>query len=54
MMRNKSRVRKEVSEEGKFRLPPKGFTIEGATKLFEETGDVEWLEKHEKEKSARK
>lgn len=44
----RKRVGKEVAEEGKFRLPPKGFTIKGATKLFDTTGDIEWLQKQEK------
>lgn len=46
----RKRVLKEVSEEGKFKLPPKGFTIKGATKLFDSTGDIEWLEKNQKKK----
>ncbi|BDS06827.1 hypothetical protein NT6N_18670 [Oceaniferula spumae] len=44
----RKRVVKDVAKEGKFHLPPKGFTIEGATKLFESTGDIEWLEKQKK------
>ena len=39
-------AKKEVAEEGKFRMPPDGFTIKGANRLFDSTGDVEWLEKH--------
>jgi hypothetical protein len=40
----RARVRKEVRHEGRFRFPPKGFTVEGATKLFEMSGDIAWLD----------
>ena len=30
----------DVGREGRFRLPPKGFSIEKAKKLFEMTGDL--------------
>lgn len=40
----RKQVKKDVTHEGRFRFPPEGFTIEGATKLFEMTGDVAWLE----------
>lgn len=32
-------AKKEIGEEGKFRLPPKGFSIKNALMLFEMTGD---------------
>ena len=28
------------AEEGRFRLPPRGFSVEGAARLFEMTGDL--------------
>ncbi|MEO0478040.1 MAG: hypothetical protein AAF196_01035 [Planctomycetota bacterium] len=36
----RSRVRKTLREAGRMRLPPKGFTKEGARVLFEMTGDL--------------
>lgn len=47
-------VKKEVGKEGRFHLPPKGFTVEGATKLFEMTGDIAAMEAQKKQAEARK
>ena len=33
-------VRKAVANEAQFRLPPRGFTIEGAVELFKLSGDL--------------
>ena len=33
-------VRREVKKEGRFHLPPAGFTIEGAKELFRLSGDL--------------
>ena len=33
-------VRKTVGDEGRFRLPPRGFSIEGAMELFRLSGDL--------------
>jgi hypothetical protein len=33
-------VRSAVAKEGRFHLPPKGFTIQGAVELFELSGDL--------------
>ncbi len=33
-------VRKAMADEGRFRLPPRGFTIEGAKELFRLSGDL--------------
>ena len=33
-------VRRAVAKEGVFRLPPRGFTIEGAKELFRLSGDL--------------
>jgi hypothetical protein len=33
-------MRSAVAKEGRFRLPPKGFTIQGAVELFELSGDL--------------
>jgi len=33
-------VRKAVGQEGRFRLPPRGFSIQGAVELFELSGDL--------------
>ena len=35
----RKKVKKQVGEEGKFRMPPKGFSIKQALELFEMTGD---------------
>ena len=35
-----SEVRKAVGEEGRFHLPPRGFSIDGATELFRLSGDL--------------
>ena len=36
----RAEVRRAVGEEGRFRLPPRGFTIQGAVELFELSGDL--------------
>ena len=36
---HRKKVRKLVGEEGKFQMPPKGFTLKKALDLFEKTGD---------------
>lgn len=33
-------VAKEMAQEGRFHLPPRGFTIKGAIELFRLSGDV--------------
>nr|CAA9212236.1 hypothetical protein AVDCRST_MAG63-13 [uncultured Armatimonadetes bacterium] len=33
-------VRAAVGREGRFRLPPRGFTVEGAVELFRLSGDL--------------
>lgn len=33
-------VQRELRAEGRTKLPPKGFTVEGAIKLFEMSGDL--------------
>ena len=33
-------VKKAIAKEGRFRLPPKGFTIDGAKQLFRLSGDL--------------
>jgi len=33
-------TRRDVGKEGRFRLPPKGFSVEGAKELFRMTGDL--------------
>ena len=33
-------VRKAVGADGRFRLPPRGFSIQGAVELFELSGDL--------------
>ena len=35
----RKKVKKQVGEEGKFNLPPKGFSLQKALDLFEKTGD---------------
>ncbi len=35
-----AKVRKDVGSEGRFRLPPRGFTIKGAIELFQMSGDL--------------
>ena len=36
----RAEIRNAVGNEGRFRLPPRGFTIQGAVKLFELSGDL--------------
>lgn len=36
----RAEIREAVSKEGRFQLPPKGFTIEGAMDLFRLSGDL--------------
>ena len=50
----RKQVKKDVGHEGRFQLPPKGFTIEGATKLFEMTGDIAAMEAEKKKAAALK
>ena len=50
----RKRVKKEVGHEGRFRFPPKGFTIEGATKLFDMSGDIAWVEKQKAAEAKKK
>lgn len=33
-------VSREIRREGRFRLPPQGFTVDGAIELFELSGDL--------------
>lgn len=33
-------IRRALASEGQFRLPPRGFTIEGAVELFKLSGDL--------------
>lgn len=40
LARHRDDVGRAVAEEGRFRLPPKGFTIEGAIELFQLSGDL--------------
>jgi hypothetical protein len=39
--RLRRQFRAQVASEGRFRLPPKGFTIEGAVELFRLSGDLD-------------
>lgn len=50
----RKQVKRAVGDEGKFHLPPKGFTIKGATKLFEMTGDIAAMEAEKKKAAALK
>lgn len=34
------RTKREVQRESRFQLPPQGFTVEGAKRLFELSGDL--------------
>ena len=34
------KVKWDIGREGRFRLPPKGFSVEGAKELFRMTGDL--------------
>lgn len=38
--RFRDEVRSAVAEEGRFHLPPRGFTVQGAIELFELSGDL--------------
>ena len=33
-------VKREIGKEGRFHLPPRGFSIEGAKELFRMTGNL--------------
>jgi hypothetical protein len=36
----KKRIAAEIRQEGRFHMPPRGFSIRGATKLFRLSGDL--------------
>ena len=40
LRRHRRSIKWAIAKEGRFRLPPKGFSIKGAEKLFEMTGDL--------------
>ncbi len=40
LLKHRADVRKALGQEGKLKLPPKGFTAEGAIELFKLSGDL--------------